>query len=55
MSMSFQQMDSSIHAAKVALDAADKPEKVEPLALTAIAHSLLVIAECAYRQELREG
>lgn len=55
MSMSFQEMENYLTGAKRALDAADRPEKVEPLALTAIAHSLLVIAECAYRQELRSS
>ena len=53
--MNYRDMEDSIHGAKVALDAADSPEKVVPLTLTAIAHSLIVLAECAYRREIREG
>jgi hypothetical protein len=53
--MTFQEMENYLAGAKRLLDAADRPEKVVPLTLTAIAHSLLVIAECAYREEMRSS
>lgn len=55
MSLSFQEMEANIKAAQMLMNAADSPEKAEPLSLVAIARSLTVIAECVYRRELREG
>lgn len=55
MSLSFQQMEQHILGAKRALDAAKDPDAAPILAPVATAHALLVIAECAYRRELREG
>lgn len=53
--MRFQEMESHLAEAKRALDAATDPDKAVVLAPVAIAHSLLVLAECAYRRESRES
>ncbi len=53
--MNFQQMENHLAEAKQALDAAGDPEGAPILASVATAHALLVLAECAYRRELREG
>jgi hypothetical protein len=55
MSLSFQQMESHILGAKQALDAATDVDKARSLGSIAQGHALLVIAECMYRRELREG
>lgn len=55
MSLTFQQMEKSIDGAKAALDASTDPDKAMALAPVAQAHSLLVIAECMFRRESREG
>lgn len=55
MSLTYQQMESSIAGAKAALDAATDPDKATTLAPVAQAHALLVIAECMFRREIREG
>lgn len=53
--MNLQEMENHIAEAKLAMDASRAPESAVVLAPVATAHSLLVLAECAYRREMREG
>lgn len=53
--MSYEDMEEYLGGARKALAAAHSPENAQVLAPVAIAHALVVIAECAYRQEMRAG